>query len=82
MLNINLIQGIRVFLNRVDLKGQEVPAFNQIMMGLAAEEQAIVEEARKAQAAAQAAADAASKKPDLKVVPSANAEATTGDSGA
>lgn len=62
MLRIDHIQALRVFLNRVQLSGQEVPAFNNVMNGLIAEEQAIVAEAQKAQAAA---AEAAGKKAGL-----------------
>jgi hypothetical protein len=38
MLNQDLIVAIRTLLGRVQLSGNEVPAFNKIMMALAAEE--------------------------------------------
>jgi hypothetical protein len=40
MLNAAIIGNIRSFLERVQLTGKEVPAFNQVMMALAVEENA------------------------------------------
>lgn len=77
MLRIDQIQAMRVFLNRVQLSGQEVPAFNNVMNGLIAEEQLVVAEARKVQEAA----EAARKKPDLKVVDDPSAPASEGNGG-
>lgn len=38
MLNIQTISNLRVFLERVQLTGKEVPAYNDVLMNLAAEE--------------------------------------------
>lgn len=40
MLNPAIIGNIRSFLERVQLTGKEVPAFNQVLMALAVEENA------------------------------------------
>lgn len=63
MFKIDQIQAMRVFLNRVQLSGNEVPAFNNVMNAVLMEEQSLVEEARRMQAAA-------NRKPELKAVQS------------
>lgn len=40
MLNPMVINNLRAFLERTQLTGKEVPAFNQVMMALAVEENA------------------------------------------
>lgn len=77
MLRVDQIQAMRVFLNRVQLTGQEVPVFNNVMNGLIQEEQLVVAEARKVQEAA----EAARKRPDLKVVEDATEAAAEGSGG-
>lgn len=51
MLSVDVIQGIRIFMDRVQLQGREVQAYNRVMMALYAEEQGIVDAARQIQEA-------------------------------
>lgn len=84
MMTIDVVQTMRVFLGRLQLAGNEVPAFNKCMMALQNEEMAIIEAAKAAQLEAakaqeKAKADAApGKKPDLRPVPDSDAEAQAG----
>ena len=86
-MQIDAIQAMRQFMGRVQLSGNEVPAFNKCMMALANEEALLIEEAKRLQLEASKAqeaakADAASKKkPDLRPVPDSNAEAQAGSDG-
>lgn len=83
-MQVDVIQTLRLFMGRVQLAGNEVPAFNKCMMALANEEALTIEEAKRlqleaAKAQEKAKAEAASgKKPDLRPVPDSDAEASAG----
>lgn len=87
MMQADVIQTMRLFMGRVQLAGNEVPAFNKCMMAIANEEQILIEHAKSAhfeaaKAQEKAKADAAApKRPDLRPVPDSDAEAPAGSTG-